>query len=353
MSELVASDTAASQRTTLLSLIYGFMPARIVHIAAELGLADWLADGAKTAAALAEATQTDAGSLHRLLRALASLGLVDEVAPGRFALTALGAQLCSGAPGSLRHLAMMFGGERAWQCWGDLPHCVRTGQSGMQHLFGVGSFEYLAAHPQEAVTFNKAMADITRQTSRAVVAAYDFSRFRTIVDVGGGNGTLVAAILAGTPTLRGVVFDLPSGNAEAPRQLAAAGVAERCRVIAGDFFHSVPSGADAYILKSVIHDWDDERSVTILRNCRTAIAPGGKLLLVERVMPERMAASPSHLRAAMLDLNMLVMPGGRERTAAEYAALFAAAGLELARIVPLPEAVGISLIEASPAAGGE
>jgi hypothetical protein len=244
---------------------------------------------------------------------------------------------------------MMFGGARAWQCWGDLPHCVRTGQSGMRHLFGMGSFEYLAAHPEEAATFNQAMADITRQTARAVVAAYDFSPFRTVIDVGGGNGTLIAAILAGTPTLRGVVFDLPSGNAEAPRQLAAAGVAERCQVVAGDFFRAVPSGADAYILKSVIHDWDDEPSVTILRNCRDAIAPTGKLLLVERVMPERMEASPGHVRAAMLDLNMLVMPGGRERTAAEYAALFAAGGFELARILPLPEAVGASLIEARPA----
>jgi precorrin-6B methylase 2 len=192
----------------------------------------------------------------------------------------------------------------------------------MQHVFGMDAFDYLGAHPQEAAIFNEAMAEITRQVARAVVAAYDFARFRTIVDVGGGNGTLIGAILDAEPKLRGIVFDSPSGSAEAPRQLEAAGLADRCEVIAGDFFRSVPSGADAYILKSIIHDWGDERSVTILRNCREAISADGKLLLVERVMPARVEASASHQRWTMIDMHMLLMLGGRERTESEFQALF-------------------------------
>jgi SAM-dependent methyltransferase len=345
-------ETDAVAPASLLPLITSFMPARVVHAAAELGLADLLAAGANTAAGLARETSAHAPSLHRLLRALASLGLVEETEPGLFALTPLGGQLRRDVPGSQRNLALMFGSERAWRCWGALLDCIRTGEAAMQHVYGMGSFEYLAAHPAAAVVFNAAMAEITREVARAVAAAYDFTRFRRIVDVGGGNGTLLAAILAAAPELRGIVFDLPAGNAEAARLLAAAGLAPRAEVVAGDFFQAVPEGADAYILKSVIHDWDDEESVAILKSCRKAIAAGGRLLLVERVMPERMNASPVHQRMAMLDMNMLALPGGRERTEAEYRALFAAAGFKLARVLPLPEAVGVSLIEASPVAGG-
>jgi len=337
--------------STLMQLITSFMPARLVHVAAHLGIADLLANGSKTAKTLARETKTHAPSLHRLLRALVSLGLLDEIEPNQFTLTATGAHLRTDMPGSLRNLALMFGGEQSWQSWGDLLHSVRTGESASQHLYGLGSFEYLAAHPKQALIFNEAMADITRQVARALAAAYDFSRFRTVVDVGGGNGTLIAAILAGAPALRGIVFDLLTGNAEAPQQLAAAGVAERCEVVVGDFLRSVPNGADAYILKSVIHDWDDDRSVLILKNCHRAMSAGGKLLLVERVMPARMEASPSHQRMAMIDMNMLAVPGGRERTEAEYRALFAAAGFALVHILPLsaqPDRIDVSLIEAAP-----
>ena len=341
-------EAGTSAQATLMALITGFMPARVVHVAAELGLADLIAAGETSAASLARETGTHAPSLHRLLRALASLGLVDEVEPGRFALTALGAHLRRGAPGSLSNIALMFGGERSWRSWGELLHSVRTGESATRHVFGMGSFEYLAAYPPAAAIFNEAMAEITRQVAHAVAAAYDFSRFRRIVDVGGGNGTLLAAILAAAPALRGSVFDLPAGNADAPRLLAAAGLAERAEAIAGDFFRAVPQGADAYILKSVIHDWDDDESVIILTNCRKAIAGGGRLLLVERVMPERMESSPIHQRMAMLDMNMLALPGGRERTEAEYRALFQAARFALERILPLPDRGGLSLIEAAP-----
>jgi hypothetical protein len=326
---------SGAQPSTLTPLITGFMSARVVHVAAQLGLADRLADGPKNAEVLASETEAHAPSLHRLLRALASLGLVDEKESGRFALTPLGEQLRTGVPGSQRNLALMIGGERAWRCWGELLHCVRTGESAMHHLYGMGDFELLATLPEEAAIFNEAMAEITREVARAVVATYDFAPFREIVDVGGGNGTLIATILASAPSLRGAVFDLPTGNADALRQLAAAGVVERCQVIAGDFFQSVPSGADAYILKNIIHDWDDDRSVAILRNCRNAMAAAGKLLLVERIMPTRMEAVPSHQRMAIVDMNMMVMPGGRERTESDYRTLLAASGFTLSRILQL------------------
>jgi len=348
MSQLTTSEIAGSPSATLAALINGFMASQVVHVAAKLGVADLLADGAKTAETLAGQADAHAPSLHRLLRALASLGLLEEVEPARFALTALGAQLRTAVPGSLRNRALLFGGDRSWRCWGELLHSVRTGETQMQHLYGMGSFEYLTEHPGQAEIFNEAMAEGTRQVTRAVVTAYDFSRFRMLVDVGGGNGTLIAAILAATPKLRGIVFDLPSGNAGAPRQLEAAGVAERCDVIEGDFFRSVPPSADAYVLKAIIHDWDDERSIAIFKNCRRAISADGKLLLVERVMPVKVEASQSHRQMAMVDIHMLVLAGGRERTVAEYQALFAAAGFELTRFLPLPEVAGISLIEAAP-----
>lgn len=333
-----------------MQMITGFMPAQVVHVAAQLGIADLLEHGAKSSECLARETGTHGQSLQRLLRALTSLGVLDEIEPDRFALTATGEYLRTGMPNSLRSLALMFGGEHSWRSWGDLLHSVRTGEPAAEHIYGLTSFEYLAGNPKEALVFNAAMAGITRQIAQAVVAAYDFSQFHTIVDIGGGTGALAAAILASTSVLRGIVFDLPTGNAEAPQQLAAAGLADRCEVVAGDFFQSVPNGADLYILKSIIHDWDDEHSVLILKNCRRAMSAGGKLLLVERLMPERMGSSTGHKRMAMMDINMLVVPGGRERTEAEYRTLLAAAGLALEHVFPLSAPSGrldFSLIEAA------
>jgi len=180
------------------------------------------------------------------------------------------------------------------------------------------------------------MAENTGRITELLVSTYDFSQFRNIVDVGGGDGTLMASILAANAGVRGTVFDLPSGIAQAPRQLSDAGVSERCEIIAGNFFHSVPEAADAYVLKYVIHDWDDEQSVAILSNCRKAMRGASKVLLIERIMPERIEATPIHQRIAMADMNMLAMPGGQERTEQEYRNLFAAAGLSLERTTPLP-----------------
>jgi orsellinic acid C2-O-methyltransferase len=342
------SDELGGLTATLMPLITGFMPSRALHVAAGLGIADLLAEGAKTSAALALETGTHQLSLHRLLRTLASVNVVDEIEPGLFALTALGAQLRKDVPGSVRNLALMFGAQRIWRTWGELDHCVRTGEPATQRALGMGPFEYLAAHPREAEIFNEAMAEITRQVARAIVPAYDFAQFHTIVDVGGGNGALMTAILSAAPKARGIVFDSPSGSAEAPSKLAAAGLADRCEVLAGDFFRSVPKGADAYILKSVIHDWDDERSTTILKNCREAISADGKLLLIERVMPARVVASASHQRWANIDMHMLVMLGGRERTEPEFEVLLSATGFKVLRVFSLPGPTGFSLIEAIP-----
>jgi hypothetical protein len=332
----------------LWSLITGYMPARVVHVAVQLGIPDLLATQAKTADVLAQETNTAAAPLRRLLRALASVGLVEELGSGRFALTAAGNRLRSNEPGSMRNVALMFGGERAWRSWGELLHSVTTGESGTRRVYGFGSFEYLAANPDQAVIFHRAMAENTRRVTELLVSTYDFSQFRRIVDVGGGNGTLMAAILAANPDARGAVFDLPSGIAEAPRKLADAGLAARCDVIAGDFFRSVPEAADAYILKYIIHDWDDEQSVKILSSCRKAMHQSSKVLLVERIMPQRMAATRVHQLLAMADMNMLAMPGGQERTEQEYGNLLAEASLSLKRIVALPESE-ISVVEANSA----
>jgi hypothetical protein len=330
------SNPGAIATSNLWALARGYMPARVVHVAAQLGVADLLADGAKTADALAQETNTAVVPLRRLLRALASLGLVEELEYGRFALTEAGNPLRSSVPGSMRNVALMFGGDRAWRSWGELLHSVTTGESGTRRVYGVGSFEYLAANPAQAAIFNAAMAESTTGITELLVSTYDFSQFRNIVDVGGGNGTLMASILAANAGSRGTVFDLPSGIAQAPQKLADAGVSARCEIVAGDFFHSVPEAADAYILKYVIHDWDDEQSVAILNNCRRAMHGASKILLVERVMPERIEATPIHQRIAMADMNMLAMPGGQERTEQEYRNLFAAAGLSLERTTPLP-----------------
>jgi len=348
MTEKTTSSGRGGFDPTLMPLITGFMAARVVHVAAELGITDLLGSGAKSTETLASETGANIPALHRLLRALASLGLIDELEPGRFALNAPGEQLRTGAPGSVRNLALVEGSERAWRSWGELRHSILTGTPAFRHVFGVDLFEDLARDPKQAAVFNEAMAEITRQVAKAVVMAYNFATFSKIVDVGGGNGTLIAAILDTAPKLCGIVFDSSSGSAEASDQLRARGVLERCEVIAGDFFRSVPRGGDAYILKSIIHDWDDERSAAILENCREAIVAAGKLLLIERVMPGRIDASADHQRLTMRDMHMLVMIGGRERTEEEFRSVLAAANFELRRTLLLPGATGFSVIEATP-----
>ena len=322
------SGVTADDGAKLREMISAYMVSQVIFVAASLGLADLLAAGNMSAEALATATGTHCPSLARLLRALVACGLLEEPEAGCLKLTAAGALLRSDVPGSLRNVALMLGGETTWRAWGELRHAVRTGGTAFEHLFGMSSFQHLALHPERAAIFDAYMGDLTRRSTAAILASHNFSRYRHIVDVGGGNGALLSSILAAVPEAEGAIFDTKTGVEAVGRRLEQAGVAERCRIIAGDFFASVPEGGDAYILKSILHDWEDDRAVVILENCRRAMRPETRLLVVERLLPERTECSDAHREIMMMDLHMLVGSGGRERTAAHYDRLFAAAGLK-------------------------
>jgi O-methyltransferase domain/IclR helix-turn-helix domain len=322
------------ERSALLDAVFAYAPAQIIHVAARLGIADHLAGGAMSSAELAVGTGTHAPSMHRLLRSLVCLGVVAEVEPDRFELTPEGTPLQTESPDSIRAQVLLFCSDEMWRSWGQLEYSVRTGLPAWDRVAGMDSFEYFDRHPDRAATFNAAMANHTRTVAPAIAEGYDFGRFGTLVDVGGGDGTLISTILAAVPGLRGVLFDVPSGVEAAAKTLDAAGVTDRCEVVTGDFFAEVPGGADAYLLKSVIHDWDDERAIAVLRSCRRAVPATGAVLVVEPVLPPRVE-SPAATLAVMSDINMLVNTGGCERTEDQFRALYAAAGFELTRTVPV------------------
>jgi hypothetical protein len=307
----------------------------VVHVAAQLGLADLLADGPRGAEDLAAAAGAHAPSLARLVRALAALGVVAEETDGRVGLTPLGEPLRSDVPGSVRDPIRFLVGDWFWRSWGDLLYSVRTGEPAFDRAFGMSNFEYWERHPEVGAVHDAFFTAMSRNTTAPLVAAYDFSGFGTIVDVGGSTGLLLAAVLVAYPGARGILFDAPHVVAGAAPVLTEVGVADRCAVVGGDVFAAVPPGADAYILKHVIHDWDDARAAAILKQCREAMAPGAMVLLIEQVLPERLEAGAAARRAAGLDLQMLVLtPGGRERTAEEFRALLGKAGFELRRVLP-------------------
>ena len=327
-------------------LVNGYKIAQAVYVAARLGVADRLADGPRTVAELARTTDTHAPSLSRLLRALAAFGVLDQVAQDQFALTSMGACLRTDAPNSIRDGVLMWGSPNFWQTITDLLHCVQTGETALKHLFGAATpFAYYQQHPELAATMNAGWAALGGIRARAVVAAYDFSSCRLLVDVGGNRGQLLAPILQAYPALRGVLFDLPHVVVEAAPFLERAGVVARCRVEGGDMFAEIPSGGDTYLLSAVLHDWEDEQALAILRSCRRVMAPGATLLLVERVLPAILDRSAASQEAVLGDLTMLLRTGGRERTDAEYAALLAAAGFTLERIIPAP--AGYSVIKST------
>jgi hypothetical protein len=329
-------------------VVYGFMPAQVLRVAALLGIADHLADEPMTATQLAAATETHLLSLRRLLRGLTCLGVIEEPEPDTFALTEDGQQLRADAPDSVRAAVLLFTSDEVWRSWGRLEHSVRTGEAAWDQVVGTSVFDFMAGHPEQAGTFNAAMADRTRLVAPRIVAAYDFARFGTVVDLGGGDGALIAAILAAAPEVRGVLFDRPAGVAGAPAVLSAAGVADRCEIVAGDFFVAVPDGADAYVIKTVLHNWDDEQCVDILANCRKAMRHNGTLLVIERVVPPRITSAAAS-RAVFMDLNMLVHTPGRERTEAEYRSLYTAAGFELTDAVTVDqEPVGYQVLVGKP-----
>jgi O-methyltransferase domain/Dimerisation domain len=322
-------------------IISGYRASRAIHVAATLGIADLLQDGLKSVDELAEATGTHAPTLRRLLRALASMGIFTEV-DGRYGLTPLAEHLRTDAPGSVRAWAMNIGLLSHWTSWGHLLESVRTGEPAFPQLYGTTMWDYRAGRPEENAIFNAAMTSLSAGAVDAVVRSYDFSGIHLLVDVGGGEGSLLGAILAANPTLRGVLFDQPHVVATAGALLEQAGVAERCEVIGGSFFDSVPAGADAYLLKSIIHDWDDDTAIEILRRCRAAIAGTGKLLVVEAVVQPGNEPDPAKLS----DLNMLVLVGGQERTAGDFGRVYSEAGFRLTRI--LPTGSGTSIVEGAP-----
>jgi SAM-dependent methyltransferase len=332
--EQSTAPTDAPPFVTLFQMATGYYLAQALYVAAKLGIADLLKDGPRPCTELAQLTGTHAPSLSRLLRLLVGAGVFAEKEAGHFGLTPISAYLQTDIPGSLRALVLQFAGPWHQGSWRDLLYSVQTGEIAFDHLFGMSVFPYLTQHPDEAAVFDAAMTALSTQAAAAVVAAYDFSALGTIVDVGGGHGAMLRGILQATPAARGILFDLPHVVEGAKQQIEAAGLAERCSVVGGDFFVSVPSGGDTYVLSVVIHDWDDERSLTILKNCHRAMNKAGRLLLVELVLPARIDQSPKSQIIVGSDVNMLVLAGGRERTEAEFRVLFEAAGFKLTKVIP-------------------
>ncbi len=321
---IVPAPVAMSQ------MISGFWVSRAIYIAAKLGIADYLQKQPKTAEELAAITNTHAPSLYRVLRALASVGVFVEDDNHRFGLTPIAATLQTDAPESLRFMAIAELGLEHYLGWGNLLHSVKTGKTAFDRATGMSLWDYYAQHPEDGKSFDRAMTDLTATLIEAFLDSYDFSSLNTVVDVGGGRGSLIAAILKANPTLKGILFDVPSVIEDAPPQLVANSVVERCALVAGNFFESVPVGGDAYLLKWIVHDWDDEKAIAILKNCHQAMQDNGRLLLIEQVISP--GNEPSF--GKLLDLNMLVMMGGRERTETEFRSLLQAAGFQLTRIIP-------------------
>jgi hypothetical protein len=311
-------------------LVNGFQLSQALHAAAALGLSDQLARAPCTAAQLADAVGADPEPLTRLLRALTVAGVYERDDGGRFTNGELGDALRSDAPGSVAGWARLIGRAYYWQAWSGLVDSVRTGENAFAAQRGESIWSYRARHPEEQEIFDAAMTAQSAAVSDAVVEAYDFGRHARLVDVGGGRGGLLAAILARFPHVHGVLFEQPAVADAAAPVLTAAGVADRCERVGGDFFAAVPDGADAYLLKAVIHDWEDREAVAILRSVRRAMPETGVVLLVEQLQDE----GPDPLRTALSDLNMLVAPGGRERNRSEYGALLGQAGLRLSDVVP-------------------
>jgi hypothetical protein len=313
----------------LFQMMMGHWVAQITSTVAQLGVPDLLAKGPRGSDELASACHANPDALHRLLRAAASVGLLAQPEPRRFALTPLGECLREGAPGSLRDLFIAEMAPGHWLPWGRLTDAVRTGKPTVRETLGMDTWSYYAKHADEGACFARGMGNLSTMVAAEVVAAYDFTRFSQLVDVGGSQGALIAAALRAAPQAKGVLFDLPEVIAAGQKMVAHYELGDRLRTQAGDFLKEVPSG-DGYLIKSILHDWDDEHCRTILKTVHRAAQPNAKLLVVEMLLSDSPAATPVKL----MDLNMLVMLGGRERTAEEYNALFTQAGWKLDRVLP-------------------
>lgn len=326
----------------LLELMAGKWASQAIYVAAELGIADLMKDDARATDEIAKILGVRQDTVFRLLRALAGIGLLSSRPDGRFALTPSGSYLRTDWPGSVRGWARLLGHEVTWRPAGELAYSVRTGQPAFNRIFGMAAFDYLAANGEAAAIFNDAMTSISSIDAMSVIEAYDFSGIHTLVDVGGGHGLLLATILKGNVHMRGILLELPHAIEGAAALMRSHGVGERCAVIEGNFFCAVPEGGDAYILKSILHDWEDEQTVQILCKCRRAMRAKAKLLLVERLL---LPGDEPDL-GKFIDLEMLAMTeGGRERTETEFQNLLARSGFELTRVV---KAMPKSVIEATP-----
>jgi O-methyltransferase domain/Dimerisation domain len=334
-------DTTTSSMT-LLHMAAGGWVAQAVYVAAKLGIADLLESGPKSSAELAEKTSSHPESLYRLMRMLASLGVFAEDTKGLFALSTLADGLRTNAAISLRAFAIMLGEPMLWRPWGELLHSIRTGEAAFAHVFGGGLYDYLGQNPDAAVIFDAAITDRARQENAALIAAYDWWP-DTIIDVGGGQGSLLAAILGHAQNARGVLFEAPHVTETAAILIEQAGLTDRCGVVSGDFFEGLPANGNLYLMRRIVHGWSDDRARAILRNCRVAVREDGRLLVVEHVL----AAGNAPSWGKLLDVQQLILSaGGRERTEAEYADLLNSAGFRLERIIPTTSTA--SLIEAMP-----
>ena len=330
----------SDDRAKVLGLIMGAWPVQVIHVAVRLRLPDLMAEGETSSAALAQATGSHPRTLRRLLRAMAALELCRQLDADHFELTAAGDLLRAGAKDSVRGVALHYG-ERIWGAMGQLDQSVKTGRP--WSISGASGFEHMASDPGQMEMFHQSMADRTAPAARDMLQAYDFGRFRTLMDVGGSYGALLAAILQVRPGLTGQVFDLPSLREASTAYLERMGVADRARFTGGSFFEEIPAGADAYMLKSIIHDWDDAEAVQILRNCAAAAGGEGRVLVMDRIAPELAGEDPADRFTLQSDLMMLTANGGLERTLKEFQAIYDQAGLKLQSVTPT--AAGFAVME--------
>jgi len=314
----------------MMGLITGYWVSQAIGVVSHLAIADQLNQGPRTSDDLAASVSVEPQALYRVMRLLSSMRVFDEVEPRTFGLTALGETLRSDAPDSVRNFAITETAPGHWLPWGRLDESVRTGKPMTYETLGMGLFDWYAQNPDEAGNFNAAMGNLSALAAGELVRVYDFSSVRTVADIGGAHGVLLAAVLRANPAARGILFDLPHVIETAEEVIEVQGLSERCELVSGDFFEAVPEGADLHLLKQVIHDWDDDQATRLLQSCHRALVPNGKLLLVEMVIPPDNQPSP----AQAMDLNMLVVAGGRERTEDEYGRLFQSAGFRLERIIP-------------------
>src|ERR1051325_7928643 len=326
----------------MLQIISGFWISRAVYVIAKLGIPDLLKSGPKTAEELASETSMHAPSLYRILRALASVGVIRSDEGKRFALTPLTETLVTDAPGSLRWFAISELGQEHYPAWGNLMYSVKTGEIALDNFFGIDIWEYFRQNPEDAAVCNNSMSGVTAATNESITSLYDFAGFKKLVDVGGGHGGLITSLLKSNPHLKGVLFDAPQVIEGSRARIEAAGLADRCETVAGDFFKTVPEGGDAYIMKWIMHDWDGERAITILKNCRKQMPSNGRIILVDSVGPD---TDEPHF-SKFIDLNMLVMTGGKERTAKEFEQLLSASGFKLLRVIPTD--LPTSIVEGAP-----